>query len=245
MLFRSSTIRNLQDAATNNEDLIKLYRAIRRVIHDDHLNGLINKMNEKVEMFERLREAMRIAMPGEKQGLKDLGTDIELNTIKHRVSTFRQSNELQQAASKDMLFRGMVEQIDKYWEKLFADPILVTTSAGRGTIQPQRTNNILEQFFRTLKADGRKKSGTNSLTRTLQTMIADTPLIKNLRNPDYTRIILNGNRDLAERFAEVDIELVRRELKENQTQPEKIPLHLRKMLRAPEFISHLVTLSVS
>ena len=42
----------------------------------------------------------------------------------------------------------MTEQIDKYWEKLFADPITVTSSSGEVTIQPQRTNNIFERFFR-------------------------------------------------------------------------------------------------
>lgn len=41
----------------------------------------------------------------------------------------------------------MVKQIDKYWEKLFADPLQVNTPNGPVVMQPQRTNNILEHFF--------------------------------------------------------------------------------------------------
>ena len=35
--------------------------------------------------------------------------------------------------------------------------------------------------------------GTVSLTRTLRSILADTPLVKNLDNPDYMEIILNGS----------------------------------------------------
>ena len=45
----------------------------------------------------------------------------------------------------------MIAQIDKYWDKLFADPITVNTPIGQVTIQPQRTNNLLERFFRDFK----------------------------------------------------------------------------------------------
>ncbi len=48
-------------------------------------------------------------------------------------------------------------------------------------IQPQRTNNILEQFFRGIKRRGRKKSGMSSLSKLLKTTLADTPLVQNLK----------------------------------------------------------------
>ncbi len=61
----------------------------------------------------------------------------------------------------------MVKQIDHYWEKLFADPIEIKTLSGTQFVQPQRTNNIMEQFFRDLKRSYRKKNGNNSLTTIL------------------------------------------------------------------------------
>jgi hypothetical protein len=40
-------------------------------------------------------------------------------------------------------------------------------------------------------------------------MLADTPLVKNLSNPQYVEIILNGHNTLEDRFAEIDVRLVR------------------------------------
>ena len=97
----------------------------------------------------------------------------------------------------------MAEQIDKYGDKLFADPIEVATPNGTITIYPQRTNNILEQFFRGIRRGHRRKTGNDSMSRTLQAMLADTPLVKNLDNPEYMKLLLNGKANLEELFAEV------------------------------------------
>ena len=88
--------------------------------------------------------------------------------------------------------------MDKYWEKLFANPLIVNSSEGPVTIVPQRTNNILERFFRGVKRRGRKKSETAFLNKTFKTILADTPLVKNLEM--LQKIILNGCSSLAEKF---------------------------------------------
>lgn len=97
----------------------------------------------------------------------------------------------------------MAGQIDKYGDKLFADPITVAAPGGPVNIYPQRTNNILEQFFRSIKRGYRRKTGNNSMQRTLQALLADTQLVKNLDNPDYMNILLDGKADLEELFAEL------------------------------------------
>jgi hypothetical protein len=115
----------------------------------------------------------------------------------------------------------MMKQIDKYWDKLFADPIQVETKNGLLLIQPQRTNNLMETFFGDLKHDWRKKFGTSSLSKTLKSMLANIALIKNLKVPQYVEIILAGKNDLAQRFADIDIELVRQELKQDEEDENK------------------------
>jgi hypothetical protein len=47
--------------------------------------------------------------------------------------------------------KKIIEQIDKYWDKLFAASITVDGPEGPLSIQPQRTNNILERFLRDFK----------------------------------------------------------------------------------------------
>ena len=128
----------------------------------------------------------------------------------------------------------MIKQIEKYWEKLFADPICVDTAKGQTFILPQRTNNILERFFRDLKRGNRKKSGSVRLSKSLKAMIADTPLVKNLENENYLNIILNGCSSLEERFSQIDNKVVLEELKKSQLNPDKLPKGMKKIIKMKE-----------
>ena len=147
---------------------------------------------------------MRITEPGRGNGLNDDGTHEAMSSIRKGVKQFRTRLDKDRKLADDMLCRKVAKQIDKYNDKLFADPVEVNTPSGSVTVYPQRTNNMLEQFFRGLRRGYRRKTGNNSMRKTLQAMLADTPLIKNLDNPDYLEILLNGNDSLEELFAELD-----------------------------------------
>ena len=134
----------------------------------------------------------------------------------------------------------MIEQIDKYWEKLFADPIIVQTPTGLVLIQPQRTNNILEQFFRSLKRAHRRRTGNASSRRMLRTILAETPLVKNLENPAYMKILLNGKTSLEAVFAEIEIDTFRTAFRDARNLPEKIPAKLKTLAEMIDFPEMLV-----
>ena len=127
----------------------------------------------------------------------------------------------------------MRSQIDSYWDKLFADPIEVDTPEGTVTFQPQRTNNILERFFRDIKRSHRRKSGTSSMSKKLKAMLADTPLVKNLENEDYLQILLNGHATLEERFSEIDVNDVREAVNQSQEDSERIPTKIQRLIKKP------------
>ncbi|MCP4877949.1 MAG: hypothetical protein GY896_21040, partial [Gammaproteobacteria bacterium] len=127
-----------------------LLAPISKTPADKALAGTVLRMHEKIRIFDQLREAMRIAQPDSQAGLNDEG-DADIETIRSHVIAFRLSNEIEELSASNIAYRKMVKQIDKYWDKLFADPIQVATKTGTVTLQPQRTNNILEQFFRYLK----------------------------------------------------------------------------------------------
>ena len=160
-------------------------------------------MNYLGDVFDRLRTAMRIAPVSGGNGLNDEGTI--MSTIRQGVEKFRRQLKEDSELATDPLCKKMVKQIDKYADKLFADPITVATPCGPATIYPQRTNNILEQFFRGIRRGYRRKTGNNSMHRALQAMLADTPLIKNLDNPDYMKLLLDGKENLEELFAELGV----------------------------------------
>jgi hypothetical protein len=211
-----------------------LLAPISKTLADQALASTVLRMQEKVRIFDQLREAMRIAQPDSQAGLNDEG-DTDIETLRARVIGFRLSDEIEELSAANIAYRKMIKQMDKYWNKLFADPIQVDTKTGTVTLQPQRTNNILEQFFRYLKRIDRKRSGNHSLTKTLTTMLAQTPLVKNLENPQYMEIILNGKATLAERFAEVDIDQVRKNFAEEKKVTKKYPKRMGKVFK----ITHL------
>ena len=222
------TLKQLKQKGVENIPVNVMSRTLR----DQALQKLVKRIQEKIVVFDELRDAMRIACPDKTQGLNDKGED-DIKTIEKRVSQFRHSSKIVKLASGDTSYYKMVKQIDKYWDKLFADPIEVETPSGKLMIQPQRTNNLMEQTFRFLKRDRRKKSGQHSLTKTLKGMLADTPLVRNLSNSDYVRILLKGKETLASRFAEIDILQVRKEEKENERRWRKYPNRMCKLFKIP------------
>ncbi len=79
--------------------------------------------------------------------MNDDGSNKSINSIQKAVGRFRSKLDKNANYKRDLLCQKLAKQIDKYDERLFADPIEVDTPSGKITIYPQRTNNLLEQFF--------------------------------------------------------------------------------------------------
>ncbi len=219
----------------DNKPLHKLFFDLSDVMKDRALWKHVNRIEREIEVFEKLRKAMRIAPKISKKGLNSGGEAVNIRMIEKETKKFRKEIVTTKGYEKNELHKKMIEQIDKYWEKLFTDPIQVNTSEGKRYIQPQRTNNIAERGFRDLKRGYRKKTGNGSLGKTLRTMLANTPLVKNLQNDDYMKILLQEKSNLEELFAEIDINEVRNELNGSNGNMEKIPQNLKTMTSKPDF----------
>lgn len=165
------------------------------------LHQEVKELKWRSLVFDQLRKAMRIAPSGGKNGLNDDGTDESMSTICASVKRFRKNLDNHAQWSTDKFCQKMAKQIDEWNKKLFADPIEVATPHGSVVIYPQRTNNILEQFFREIRRGQRRKTGNNSIRQMLPTMLADTPLVKNLDNEEYMKLLLGGKKSLEELFA--------------------------------------------
>lgn len=232
----------LRNNRRDNRPFAKICDLLYPTINDPTLRTTALQMQEKTSVFDKLRNAMRIADPEQNHGLNDDGEDTDMKTIESGVKEFRHWLLHEEFFSKNKDYQKMIGQIDKYWQKLFADPITVDTPQGKITIQPQRTNNILERFFRDIKRGYRKRSGTNSMSKILKAMLADTPLVKNLENQEYLNIILNGKSTLEERFAEIDAKIVREELRRSQEDSEKIFPKIKRLVKKLHLPQMLVQL---
>jgi len=226
----------------DNVPYFNIHVALMPIMKDQALWKTVAELETKIAVFENLRKAMRLALPAGTHGLNDEGRAGHIRTIEKRVTAFRGWLTRRQDYPKDRAAQNMIEQIDKYWEKLFADPITVQTAAGPIPIQPQRTNNILEQFFRSLKRAHRRRTGNASSGRMLRTILAETPLVRNLENPTYLKILLNGKASLEEVLAEIEIATLRQAFREAQEHPEKIPANLKPIIAMPDFPEKLVAM---
>ena len=250
--------RRLQEAGLRLHQLCRIQlqgdwrenRVYSKICHD--LHGVMNdvtlgkaalRMEGKAAVFDRLRKAMRITLPGNKRGLNDDGDrSFTMKTIEKEVGKFRAWLCKSKGYAEQKDYQKLVEQIDTYRKKLFADPIVVKTAAGRMLVQPQRTNNILERFFRKLMRGYRKKNGFNSVERVLKTMLPDTPLTMNLKNREYMQILLAGKETLEERFAETDSKEVRRGLEQSRSGTSTTYRQLRKTIRISNLPKSIVSL---
>ena len=61
-------------------------------------------------------------------------------------------------------------------------------------------------------------------------MLADTPLVKNLRNDQYRKILLQDHPTLESLFAEIDPASIREELQIARANPEKTPKGVRQFI---------------
>jgi hypothetical protein len=225
----------LRGTFKDNVVLHKIYFDINPVINDKSLWKSVEALEEEIKTFENLREVLRIAPVTSKKGLNDDGLAACASTIKDGVKKFKKKITNANGYKKNKLHREMIKQINKYWQKLFADPIKVQTPEGTKLIQPQRTNNLAERNFRDLKRGYRKKTGNGSLGKILRSMMANTPLVKNLKNENYMKILLNGKSNLEDLFSEIDAAQIRNELKLAQNTFEKIPAKFKKLVGKADY----------
>ena len=218
----------------DNKPFYRVCHDATTVITDKKLKQAMRQIECKSEVFDALRNAMRITVDGSGRGLNDDGQGTDIRTIEEGIKGFRNWLIQDDRFETKNDYGKMINQIDLYWDKLFADPIEVNTPQGQVTIQPQRTNNLLERLFRDIKRSHRRKSGTHSMHKKLRAMLADTPLVKNLENEDYLGILLHGNATLEERFAEIDVNTVRENLNTSQEHSERIPAVIRRLIKRPD-----------
>ena len=226
-------VKNMQHHGTahDNKPFQRMWKYLEKIVKQKELQQVVAQFVEKAKVFDELRFALSITLFDCNKGLNDDGEGLEIATIEKKVRAFRDSIKTNKGLMKQDCYRNMLQQIEKYWEKLFADPIFVETPFGDILLQPQRTNNSIERLFRDLKRKSRKKSGNSSLNRTLKTMLEDTPLVKNLENEAYVKILLGDCKTLEERFAQIDHERVLKELERSKSRSTLISPHIRKIIK--------------
>ena len=76
----------------------------------------------------------------------------------------------------------------------------------------------------------------------MKAMLKDTPLVMNLREKDFMDILLGGKKSLAQRFPDVDAEIIRKKIKKLTGNNLPVSAKLKKIISAQTFPESLIPL---
>ncbi len=119
----------------DNIPLFKLSHALKKVSADTGLQKVIAAIDIKIEVFDQLRGALRIAEVGGSAGLNSGSDLLPIGPIRKAVQKFRQRILARPDYPSASHWKAMIAQMEKYWNKLFADPLTVQTPNGRLQVQ--------------------------------------------------------------------------------------------------------------
>jgi len=209
----------------------KLEGLLRPMCADRALRAAADSLEARAPLFDRLREAMRLAEPGQQSGLNDDGGGAPLPAVMEDVDRFCREMREDDARMRDPLVVAMLAQIDARHDLLFAGPVELDTPAGKRLVQPQRTNNILERFFRWLNRGICRRIGHAPGETDIDRVPVDAPLVANLDDPRYLEALLDGSPTLADRMANVDRRLLHDTLAELHKSQTGLDRKLRARMR--------------
>lgn len=227
------TYEGVRELLVGYEELFELQMLLASILEDSSLQKEMAAMEKKAADFDDLRSIMKIAPIYGMKGLNDDGEECDMTAMEALVKNFIESERIKN--NKDGDYKKMINQIQKYWKMLFAKPVKAILATGEIVfVYPGRTSNCMERLFREVQRMEYKRTGMSTLGRTVRAMIAETPMMKNLRCPEYAKIILNGQPTLSARFAQLDMDRMQKSLKDVEQQ-EKLPAGLKKLMRNSDF----------
>ncbi len=212
----------------------KIKAVFEKILSDNDLKQIVEELEQEVICFDKFREILRIAECGQKNGLNDQG---KINSAKELLTAEKELrkyiNTLKKQTGKDPKKHkktvGVIKQIEKYWDKIFARPIKIVVDGKEKEIIPQRTNNTSEQFYRKIKHLLRRLHGRPTVSKDIDYLPEEIALIENLKNQSYVENIVGGLDTLAKKFAQLDIQKVKLDFQTNELQVKVAQKIIRKL----------------
>ena len=201
----------------------KVHKALQRlqcivesVAADVPFSQVAQRLRRRAKLFDELRDALRICpRVSEKKGDKGYQKPSPGKTIKELQDIRESVNQLCESLMERRPERGpgqdireatdlIMNHIEQYQQSLWGHEITVTGKSGKEVRLVARTNNLLENFFRTMKHGERRRSGRKILTQDFERLPPEAALACNLKQSDYVEILCGSLDRLPEAFAEID-----------------------------------------
>lgn len=169
-------------------------------------------LTNRAKRFTELRQALRLVVKPE-QGTPttiDPGRAVaQLRDVRVAVEALAASlrdRRPERGPAKDMrqAIDLVLAHLDRHGHSLWGHIISIPPESGGGIRLVDRTNNILETFFHTMKHGERRRSGRKILTQDFEHLPPAAALAVNLTHPDYVAIVCGSLDRLPHAFAKLD-----------------------------------------
>jgi hypothetical protein len=194
--------------------LKRLACVLAPVISDSSFERIDQTLSYRFKLFTELRTALRLnsdeatkkVKPGvqESQSVARELNDIKKALQKYKASLQRRYPRRESAKDKRQAIDMILKHLKEHEKNLWGHVIQVPKSKGGGVKIVCRTNNCLENFNGRLKQEERKRSGRKVLTKDFEDLPEGVPLIKNLKKPDYVKILCGSLENLPTAIAKLD-----------------------------------------
>ena len=242
-------IKTYYSTTTDNDAMVwKLYHLIGTIVGDSALKNTVALFKTKLSVFSQLRQALAVAPEKASKGLRQNSENAslqQLEKIKTAVESFMQTLEqkIKKTDEKPLRasFNSVKERIFLYWDRLFADPFIVEVDGEKKMFFIHRTNNIMEQQFRSFAYSYRRVHGNHSIRRNLENIPEYLPLVANLKNPDYVKLVFSDESKMANKFSEIDVKIIRKMVTKHHSNKKNLASNKtkRNLLRQAQFKNQL------
>lgn len=184
----------------------RLGRILATASCDVPFQQTVKRLSRRADLFDELRDKLRLSKKiPEKESKKDIDVmrsqfDQWLVSLENQRPKRGPAKDIRQAI--DIIMK----HIESHGDNLWGHEISLPQKAGGGIRLVDRTNEILENFFGTMKHGERRRSGRKNLTQDFEYLPAEAALAYNLKHPDYVAIVCGSLDQLPFAFAQLDIQ---------------------------------------
>lgn len=217
---RCRSIRRAVDACLRKEsgdvrgrrELLRLARVLDPVFREHAFAEAAAKLARRANLFEQLRQALRLHLEGKTARATIAAPSLaaaELQDVRRAVERFKRDlrrRRPERGPAQDVreAIDIVLDHLERHGGSLWGHVIRLPKEAGGGIRLVDRTNNVIESFFRRMKQGERRRSGRKVLTYDFEQLPAGAALVANLARPDYVKILCGSLDRLPEAFAELD-----------------------------------------
>ena len=186
--------------------VLRLRRIVSKVSSEVPFRQTVKRLHRRADLFDEMRDQLRLAkeLP-EKESIEDL------DEMRHQFEAWTaalENRRPKRGPGEDIrdAVDIILKHIDTHGDSLWGHAIRLPERAGGGIRLMSRTNELLENFFGTMKHGERRRSGRKNLGQDLEHLPAEAALAYNLEYDDYVHIVCGSLEQLPLAFAQLDME---------------------------------------